>query len=98
MTWHWIGLAFFSLTLLPAGLAMVTGHVPERLRSRLAPARPRGWALLAGYAAAPLNTIPRLVEASPAIISAATATAGIVAATGCLFVAVAAHRTASTAS
>jgi hypothetical protein len=37
MTWHWIGLALFSLTLLPAGLAIITGRIPERLRT---PARP----------------------------------------------------------
>lgn len=58
MIWHWVGLAFFSITLLPAGAAMVAGRVPERLRPRLAPVRPRGWAVLALYAAAPLNTIP----------------------------------------
>ncbi|MDW4910589.1 hypothetical protein RB628_36020 [Streptomyces sp. ADMS] len=98
MTWHWIGLALFSLTLLPAGLAMVTGHVPKRLHLRLTPAPPRGWAVLALYAAAPLNAIPRLAGASPAITLAATATAGIVATTGCAVAAIAAHRTASAAS
>ncbi|GAA2652630.1 hypothetical protein [Streptomyces vastus] len=98
MTWQWIGLVFFSLTLLPTGLAMVTGHVPERLRPRLAPVRLRGWAVLALYAAAPLNAIPRLAGASPAIIMAATVTAGVVAATGCLVTVIAAHRTASAAS
>ncbi|WP_328769796.1 hypothetical protein [Streptomyces sp. NBC_00286] len=98
MTWHWIGLAFFSITLLPAGLAMVTGHVPKRLRPRLAPTPPRGWAILALYAAAPLNAIPRLAGASPAITLAATATAGVVAATGCAVAAIASHRSASAAS
>jgi hypothetical protein len=95
MTWHWIGLALFSLTLLPAGLAMITSRIPERLRTRLTPTRARGWAVLALYAVAPLNTIPRLAGASPAITLAATAVAGIVAVTGC---AVAALRTANTAS
>ncbi|WP_405745240.1 hypothetical protein [Streptomyces canus] len=83
MTWQWADLAFFSLTLLPTGLAMVTGHMPERLRPRLAAVqlgRP------GSYAAAPLNAIPRLASASPAIIMAATAIAGLVAATGCLVV------------
>ncbi|MCX5006738.1 hypothetical protein OHB05_29570 [Streptomyces sp. NBC_00638] len=30
MTWHWTGLAVFSLTLLPAGLALLTGRMPHR--------------------------------------------------------------------
>ncbi|MGY0070450.1 hypothetical protein ACWZEH_27455 [Streptomyces sp. QTS137] len=98
MTWHRIGLILFSLTLLPAGLIMVTGHVPERLRTRLAPSAPRGWAVLALYAAAPLNTVPRLAGASPAITLAATATAGMVAAGGCVVAAIASHRTTGSAS
>lgn len=98
MTWHWTGLTFFSITLLPAGLAMATGHVPKRLRPRLAPTPPRGWAVLALYAAAPLNSLPRLAGASPTIILVATATAGIVATAGCAVAAIASHRTASAAS
>ena len=62
MIWHWTGLVFFSLTLLPAGLALVSGRIPRQLRHRLAPLRPRGLALLALYAVAPLNTVPRLAE------------------------------------
>ncbi|MDX2553293.1 MULTISPECIES: hypothetical protein [Streptomyces] len=92
MIWHWIGLVFFSLTLLPAGLALVSGRVPHRLRRRLAPMRPRGLALLALYAAAPLNTVPRLAEAPPVITLVATATAAIVAAVGCTYAALAPRR------
>ncbi|WP_149830420.1 hypothetical protein [Streptomyces tailanensis] len=92
MIWHWIGLAVFSLTLLPAGPALLTERIPRRLHARLAPTRPRGWALLALWAAAPLNAVPRLVDAPPAITLAATATAGVVAAAGCAWVAVAALR------
>ncbi|MFC4610481.1 hypothetical protein ACFO9E_22160 [Streptomyces maoxianensis] len=66
MTWQWIALAIFSLTLLPVGQAMANGWAPRRLRSRLTPVRPRGWALLALYAAAPLNTLPRLADATSA--------------------------------
>ncbi|URN17305.1 MULTISPECIES: hypothetical protein [Streptomyces] len=98
MIWHWVGLAFFSITLLPAGAAMVAGRVPERLRPRLAPVRPRGWAVLALYAAAPLNAIPRLADASPTIVSAATAAAGLAAATGCAVAVVASSRAARAAS
>jgi hypothetical protein len=90
--WHWIGLAVFSLTLLPAGLALLTERIPRRMHARLAPTRPRGWALLALWAAAPLNAVPRLADAPPAITLAATATAGAVAVTGCALVAVATLR------
>ncbi|MFZ4161437.1 hypothetical protein ACOZDE_23895 [Streptomyces griseoincarnatus] len=97
MTWHWIGLALiFSLTPFPADLAMITGRIPERLRTRLTPTRTRGWAVLALYAVAPLNAIPRMAG-SPAITLAATAVAGIVAVTGCVVAAIPALRTANTA-
>ncbi|ELS56629.1 hypothetical protein [Streptomyces viridochromogenes] len=97
MIWHWTGLAVFSLTLLPAGLALLTGRIPHRLHARLAPARPRGWALLCLWAAAPLNTIPRLADASPSITLAATAMAGTAALTGCALTAAAALRTSKVA-
>ncbi|MFG2026314.1 hypothetical protein [Streptomyces sp. NPDC048825] len=29
MTWHWFGLVVFSVTLLPAGLSLVSGRVPH---------------------------------------------------------------------
>ncbi|MEU3091370.1 hypothetical protein ACWCQ0_41945 [Streptomyces massasporeus] len=92
MIWHWAGLAAFSLTLLPAGLALLTGRIPNRLHARLAPTRPRGWALLALWAAAPLNTVPRLADAPPAITLAATATAGAAAVAGCALAAAATLR------
>jgi len=97
MTWHWTGLVFFSLTLLPAGLALVTGRIPHTLRHRLAPMRPRGWALLGLYSAAPLNTIPRLAEAPPVTIVVATAAAAVLAAAGCTYAALAPRRTRNAA-
>ncbi|WP_330297617.1 hypothetical protein [Streptomyces sp. NBC_00503] len=84
MTWQWIGLMAFSLTLLPAGLAMAADLVPERLRSRLTPVRPRGWALLLIYTTAPVNALPRLAGASPETTLACTAAGGALAVTGCL--------------
>jgi hypothetical protein len=84
MIWQWIGLAVFSLTLLPIGLAMAAGRVPARLRARFAPVRVHGWAILAIYTAAPLNAIPRLAGASPELSLVLTAAAGIVAVAGCL--------------
>lgn len=89
MLWQWIGLTVFSLTLLPAGLAMAGGWAPARLRARQTQVRARGWALLALYAAAALNAIPRLAGASPEVSLALTAAAGIVAVAGCLPAAVA---------
>ncbi|MFE0704804.1 hypothetical protein [Streptomyces sp. NPDC058872] len=85
MTWQWIGLAFFSLTVLPAGLAMALNRVPERLRRRLAPVRPRGWAILLIYATAPANSLPRIAGASPDITLGCTAVGGVLAIAGCLF-------------
>jgi len=93
MNWHWTGLVFFSLTLFPAGLALVTGRIPRHLRYWLAPMRPRGWALLALYSVAPLNAIPRLADAPSLIILVATAAAGVVAAVGCTYAALAPRRT-----
>ncbi|MFE5913975.1 hypothetical protein ACFQ6B_33505 [Streptomyces wedmorensis] len=84
MTWQWIGLTIFSLTLLPAGLAMAAGWTPARLSARPTPVRAYGWAILALYAAAPLNAIPRLTGASPQVSLALTAVAGVVAVAGCL--------------
>ncbi|WP_431967908.1 hypothetical protein [Actinacidiphila sp. bgisy160] len=92
MIWHWAGLAACSLTLLPTALALLTGHVPQRLRSRLGPTRPRGWALPALCRAAPPNAVPRLAGASPGPIMAATAAIGVPAVAGCAGTALAAHR------
>lgn len=84
MTWQWIGLNFFSLTVLPAGLAMATDRVPERLRHQLAPVRPHGWALLLIYATAPVNALPRIAGASPDITLACSAAGGALTVAGCL--------------
>ncbi|MFE9482985.1 hypothetical protein ACFYNM_30810 [Streptomyces spororaveus] len=84
MTWQWTGLAVFSLILLPAAAAMITGRVPRRLRRRPAPVRPRGWALLLICATAPVNALPRLAGASPGLTLACTAAGGGLAVAGCL--------------
>lgn len=84
MIWQWTGLTVFSLTLLPGGAAMAAGWAPARLRPRLTPVRIYGWALLALYAVAPLNAIPRLAGASAELSLVLTAAAGFVAVAGCL--------------
>ncbi|MEN8656147.1 hypothetical protein ABCR94_37650 [Streptomyces sp. 21So2-11] len=84
MIWQWTGLTLFSLTFLPAGMAMASGWAPDRMRARLTPVRAHGWALLALHAVAPLKAIPRLAGASRQVGLALTALAGIVAVPGCL--------------
>ncbi|MFG3656948.1 hypothetical protein [Streptomyces sp. NPDC047706] len=81
---QWLGPALSSLTLLPAGAALLAGRVPRRLRGRPELTRPRGVALLAFCAVPPLNAVPRLAGASAAVILAATGLAGAVAVGGCL--------------
>ncbi|CAJ62265.1 hypothetical protein; putative membrane protein [Frankia alni ACN14a] len=89
--WQWIGLATFSLTLLPAGLALATNHVPRRLRTWLAPIRTRGWVMLLYYSAVPLYTIPRLAGFSAATRTCTTA-GGILWLAGFLLLVIATHR------
>ncbi|MFD5272051.1 hypothetical protein [Streptomyces sp. NPDC058335] len=96
MIWQWTGLSVFSLTLLPAGIALLTGHVRQRLHSRLAPMRPRGIAILAFYAAAPLNALPRLADASTTVTLAATAFAGLLTCAGCILLIVAGNHPQAT--
>ncbi|AXE24059.1 hypothetical protein C0216_11865 [Streptomyces globosus] len=93
MKWQWAALVLFSLTLLPAGLAMVAGRVPRRLRARLAPLRARGAALLLIYATAPVNAVPRLAGASPDTTLACTAAGGVLAVAGALVLGAATWRT-----
>ncbi|MEW2129726.1 hypothetical protein [Streptomyces sp. NPDC005435] len=93
MTWQWIFLVAFSLTVLPLGLALVTDKVPERLRSRLAPVRPRGWAFLALYAGVLINSVPRLAGAPSSVLMAATVAGGLATLSGLALIAVAGRRT-----
>ncbi|MGW7033002.1 hypothetical protein ACWGFX_38315 [Streptomyces xanthophaeus] len=84
MIWQWTGLAVFSLTLLPAGLAMATGRVPARLRARLTPVRVHGWGHPRHLRRGTPERDPPPGRAAPELSLALTATAGIVAAAGCL--------------
>ncbi|MFJ6935488.1 hypothetical protein [Streptomyces sp. NPDC101132] len=93
MKWQWTGLIVFSLTLLPAGLAMVADRVPYRLRARLAPVRARGAALLLIYATVPVNAVPRLAGASPDTTLVCTAAGGALAVAGALVLGTATWRT-----
>ncbi|MFB6578517.1 hypothetical protein ACFCYC_14000 [Streptomyces sp. NPDC056402] len=71
---------------------MASDRIPARLRARFAPVRVHGRALLALYAVAPLNAIPRLADAAPELSPALTATAGIVAVAGYLTLGQPRHR------
>lgn len=97
MTWNCNGRAFFPLALPPTGRELPVGRVPKWLRSRLAPAPRRGRTLLASYAAL-LDTLPRVVGASPAIVLATAATTGIVATGRGVAAGVSPQRAASAAS
>jgi hypothetical protein len=97
MIWHWTGLAVFSLTLLAAGFALLTGRVSHRRYARPSPARPRAWAPPALRAVAPLNTVPRIADAPPRITLAATAAAGAAAVAVCAWAATAPLRAAKAA-
>ncbi|MCK9932778.1 hypothetical protein MXD62_37530 [Frankia sp. Mgl5] len=92
MKWQWIGLVSFSLTLLPAGLALAADRVPRRLRARLARVRACGWGLLLMYSAAPLNAVPRLAAASFAVTLICSAAGSVLCFAGGLLVGIAVNR------
>ncbi|MDQ0605015.1 hypothetical protein QF037_009360 [Streptomyces canus] len=92
MTWHWTGLVFFSLALLPPGLALVSGRIPLRLRHRLAPCVRAAGPFSASAPSPPLTTIPRLAEAPPETIVVATAAAAVLAAASWTYAALAPRR------
>ncbi|WP_030771870.1 MULTISPECIES: hypothetical protein [unclassified Streptomyces] len=91
MNLQWAGLAVFSLTMLPAGVALMTDRVPRRLRPRLAPVRLRGAAVLLIYLVAPVNAVPRLAGASPDTTLACTAAGGVFVVVGALLLGLAAR-------
>ncbi|OBQ49658.1 hypothetical protein A4U61_32835 [Streptomyces sp. H-KF8] len=95
MTRQWTGFGVFSPTLLPAGVAPLTGRVPQRLRP--APMRPRGLSLLAPYTAVPLNAVPRTPGASPSITLVATGLGTPVIPAGCITAIVTAQQAGETA-
>ncbi|NXY94228.1 hypothetical protein HYE82_07470 [Streptomyces sp. BR123] len=92
MNWQWIFLILFSLTLLPAGIALLAGWAPRSLRTDGMPVRSQGAALLLIYATVPVNAIPRLADASAAMVLACTAGGGALALTGALVLAFAGRR------
>ncbi|MGW5345084.1 hypothetical protein [Streptomyces sp. NPDC004050] len=92
MNWQWILLILFSLTLLPAGIALLAGWAPRGLRTDRMPLRSQGAALLLIYATVPVNTAPRLAGASAATVLGCTAGGGALALTGALVLAFAGRR------
>ncbi|MCX5124610.1 hypothetical protein [Streptomyces sp. NBC_00347] len=74
--YHAISLAAATLFLLPFPVAILAGWIPPKLPSRAA-ALPYAWALLCLYVLAPINAIPRMLDASATVVMACTA-AGLV--------------------
>ncbi|MFD8022577.1 hypothetical protein ACFV6G_19400 [Streptomyces lavendulae] len=67
--YHAIALAAATLLILPFPVAILAGWTPPKLPSRDA-AMPYAWALLCLYAHAPLNAIPRMLDAPyPAVMA-----------------------------
>lgn len=70
--YHAIALAAATLILLPLPGLILAGWTPRRFTSR-ATARSYAYALLCLYALAPLNAVPRMLDASAAVVTACTA-------------------------
>ncbi|WP_232294975.1 hypothetical protein [Parafrankia sp. EUN1f] len=91
-------LASFSVTLLPAGLALTADRAPRRLRARIGPVRPVGWGVLLIYAAAPVDTVPRLAGASLDVIFVCSTAGGVLCLAGALLGRVSIYRYQSRAT
>ncbi|WP_329383270.1 hypothetical protein OG625_21085 [Streptomyces sp. NBC_01351] len=70
--YHAIALAAATLLLLPLPVLILAGWTPRQFTSR-ATARSYAYALLCLYALAALNAIPRMLDASAAVVTACTA-------------------------
>ncbi|MFK0222312.1 hypothetical protein ACIQWN_29485 [Streptomyces vinaceus] len=70
--YHAIALAAATLFLLPLPVLILGGWTPGRFPSRAA-ARSYAYALLCLYALAPLNAVPRMLDASAGVVTACTA-------------------------
>ncbi|MGW2818600.1 hypothetical protein [Streptomyces sp. NPDC001415] len=64
----WLVLSLSAVLLLP-GIALLAGWVPVRVRHRPGPLRLLGVAALGCFAALQCDTVPRLSQTSPGIIS-----------------------------
>ncbi|MFB6518469.1 hypothetical protein [Streptomyces sp. NPDC056401] len=70
--YHAISLAAATLFVLPFPVAILAGWIPPKLPSRAA-ALPYAWALLCFYVLAPINAVPRMLDASATVVMACTA-------------------------
>ncbi|MFG2973877.1 hypothetical protein ACGFYY_12825 [Streptomyces sp. NPDC048331] len=64
-----LALAFATVLILPMAVAMLAGWTPPRLSVRAA-VHPYACAVLCIYAPAPLNAIPRMLDASACVVTA----------------------------
>ncbi|MGI5447914.1 hypothetical protein ACQEVM_19555 [Streptomyces sp. CA-243310] len=76
-TYHAVALGIATLVCLPLVVAVLRGRrVPWVRRRALAP-RPYAWGVLCFYAVAPVNALPRILDAPQDLVLACTA-AGVV--------------------
>ncbi|WP_405451050.1 hypothetical protein [Streptomyces erythrochromogenes] len=69
---HALALAAATLLLLPFAIALLVGWTPSRLGTREV-SRPYAYAILCLYLQAPLNTLPRMVDAPLGVVTAGVA-------------------------
>ncbi|MFD4133186.1 hypothetical protein [Streptomyces goshikiensis] len=70
---HAVGLAFTSLLLLPLPLLVLTGRTPAWLRARVAEPRWPALAMIGFWLPAPLNAVPRILDAGTGVVLAFSA-------------------------
>lgn len=75
--YHVIALGIATLVCLPVALAVLRGRRMPWLRRRTVAPRPYAWGVLCFYAVAPVNAVPRILDAPQDLVLACTA-AGVV--------------------
>ncbi|MCQ0021730.1 hypothetical protein M4914_01250 [Streptomyces somaliensis DSM 40738] len=72
---HAVGLAFYTLVLLPLPLLVLTGRMPGRLRTRVADPRSLALALIGFWLLVLVNAVPRILDAGTGVVAACSVVA-----------------------